>query len=209
MSVLKRLSLILGVLFLWGGYLGGANIAWAHAGHHHGHESELDHDDHDEHDHDLVPSSGPVSTVEHELAQSPHQEEAPQPWTKALWGHWHQKVIHFPIALGVFAGILLFAGLKWPQVYPVAGVALALAFVAGGVAYFSGQAMMRDFSPHSPYLPLVERHRLLGLISIGLLGLGAVAVWFKRVQRWLWIYALVLMLAVSVTGFYGGWVAHS
>lgn len=141
-----------------------------------------------------------------------HDHEAiagPSSWSKALWGHWHHKVIHFPIALGVFAALLIFGGLKWDFCYPVAGVALGIAFVFGVAAYFSGQSMLADFSDSSPYLPLVERHRQLGIASIVFLGLGAVGVWFEKIQAWMWIYALILISLVSATGFYGGWIAHA
>ena len=68
--------------------------------------------------------------------------------------------------------------------------------------------MLADFSENSPYLPLVERHRQLGIASIVFLGLGTVGVCFERMQVWMWIYALVLLSLISVTGFYGGWIAH-
>jgi uncharacterized membrane protein len=147
-------------------------------------------------------SSSPHPGHDHEVLTGPSS------WSKALWGHWHHKVIHFPIALGVFAALLLFGGLKWDFCYPVAGVALGIAFVFGIVAYFSGQSMLADFSENSPYLPLVERHRQLGIASIVFLGLGTVGVCFERMQAWMWIYALVLLSLISVTGFYGGWIAH-
>ena len=155
--------------------------------------------------------SGDVHQTSSSSPHPGHDHEAiagPSSWSKALWGHWHHKVIHFPLALGVFAALLLIAGLKWNFCYPVAGVALGIAFVFGVAAYFSGQTMLADFSETSPYLPLVERHRQLGIASIVFLGLGAIGVWFKRIQTWMWIYGLILIILLSVTGFYGGWIAH-
>lgn len=93
-------------------------------------------------------------------------------------------MIHFPIALGIFAALLLIGGLKWDFCYPVASVALGIAFVFGIVAYFSGQGMLADFSENSPYLPLVERHRQLGIASIFFLCLGTVGAWLKKTQAW-------------------------
>ncbi len=159
-------------------------------------------------------SQEPIAEAHQTETTSPHpghDHEAvagPSSWSKSLWGHWHHKVIHFPIALGVFAALLIFGGLKWDFCYPVAGVALGIAFVFGVAAYFSGQSMLADFSDSSPYLPLVVRHRQLGIASIVFLGLGAIGVWFEKIQAWMWLYALILISLVSVTGFYGGWIAH-
>ena len=37
------------------------------------------------------------------------------PWRNAMMGHLHNKIVHFPLALGLAAGVMLLAAPRWPS----------------------------------------------------------------------------------------------
>lgn len=151
--------------------------------------------------HSVVPTK-----TEKKLPEPQKDEVKPSNWQEALWGHWHHKIVHFPIALGLFASLLLLINKENTQTF--AQWALALAFACSILAFFTGQAMFDDFAPESPYFPLLERHRYLGIGSILMLGTSLFLSYRTRFQKWMWVCALILILSLSLTGFYGGWIAH-
>jgi len=57
----------------------------------------------------------------------------------ALFQHLHNKIVHFPLALGVAAALLLILSARWPQYWPAARLLLFLAAAAAIGAYFSGR----------------------------------------------------------------------
>lgn len=146
----------------------------------------------------------PEVTVSAPVSSTPH----PLPWQQALTHDWHRKLIHFPIALGFFGGVLLMAGIKWKSCYPIAGTALLTGGVFGIAAYFTGETLASDFAANSPYRDLVERHEQLGISSAVLLNLGAIGAFYPGSRPWMWIYAVILLIVLTFTGFYGGWIAH-
>lgn len=187
--------IIAAILALVYGYSG---IALAHAEHQH--QSEK-----------TVSPTAPTEqkeTARSSKVKSASSSSSPSSWQLALMEHWHHKMIHFPVALGLFAALLLFMGLKWESAFICARWTIILAFLTSLIAFFTGQSMLGDFASNNPYFPLLERHRLLGIVSIVLLGSGSLMVFHKPLQRWMWLYALFLMLSIGLTGFYGGWIAH-
>jgi uncharacterized membrane protein len=144
------------------------------------------------------------------VAVSPAPSPAPADidWHAALFEHIHNKIVHFPIALGLTAAVILLGRARWGAYQPVAGGLLAVAAVFGMAAYLSGGAQAGPFMG-TPTEALVKQHATQGTLTALLLIAGAVLTRVRAAQRWLWIYALFLILAISFTGLLGGLVAHS
>ena len=60
----------------------------------------------------------------------------------------------------------------------------------------------------TPTEALVKQHATQGTLIAILLVAGAVLTHVRAAQRWLWLYALFLILAISFTGLLGGLVSH-
>jgi hypothetical protein len=143
------------------------------------------------------------------VAVSPAPAPAPAPidWHAALFEHMHNKIVHFPIALGLAAAVILLGRARWAAYQPVAGALLAVAAVFGLAAYLTGGAQAAPFM-NTPTAALVGQHATQGTLTVILLVAGAVLTHVRAAQRWLWLYALFLILAISFTGLLGGLVAH-
>jgi uncharacterized membrane protein len=140
-------------------------------------------------------------------AASPAPAAAPIDWHAALFEHMHNKLVHFPIALGLAAAVILLGRARWAAYQPVAAALLAVAAVFGMAAYLSGGAQAGPFMG-TPTEALVKQHATQGTLTAILLIAGAVLTRVRAAQRWLWLYALFLILAISFTGLLGGLVAH-
>lgn len=138
-------------------------------------------------------------------------ERAPQPLqidTKAaLASHLHNKVVHFPIALGAAGAILLLLSYRWPQFGPGARLLLVVAALSAWVAVRSGLAQEADLEGGGLDLWL-ERHENFGKWTAGALTLTAVVVLVKRARPVHWLFAIVVLGLLSLTGFLGGILAH-
>ena len=139
------------------------------------------------------------------------EEAAPPPLqidTKAaLVSGLHNKVVHFTIALGMAGAILLLLSYRWPQFGPGARLLLVVAALSSWVAVRSGLAQEADLEGGGLDLWL-ERHENFGKWTAGALTLTAVVVLVKRARPVHWLFAIVVLGLLSLTGFLGGILAH-
>ena len=145
-------------------------------------------------------------------APAPAAPASPAPpkgidWRAGLFEHRHNKIVHFPIALGLTAAVLLLGRSRWEVYQPVAATLLAVAAVFAMAAYLTGGAQAEPFMGTAAE-GLVKQHATQGTVTALLLVTGAILTRVRAVQRWLWLYALFLILAISFTGLLGGLVAH-
>jgi uncharacterized membrane protein len=120
----------------------------------------------------------------------------------------HNKIVHFPLALGTTAAMLLLLAYRWPQFRPAARLLLVGAALFAGAAYFSGEAQHEPFE-HGPLAEFMERHETLGKASGILLAVGAALSFWPKADRWMWIVAVAVLALLSTTGFYGGILSHT
>ncbi len=153
----------------------------------------------------LAAAPSPVaSPAAAEVAKKPFKID----WRAAVLENMHNKLIHFPIALGIAAAVLILVSPRWPQHDATSQILLLVAALFGIAAYFTGDAQLADFR-NSPLHDAAELHETLGISTISGLWLGVVLMRIQAVKRWLWIYAILLVLLISATGFVGGVVAHT
>lgn len=130
------------------------------------------------------------------------------PWQTAFTGHLHNKIVHFPLALGLAAAVLFLVAPRWPAYEPAARVLLIAAALAAVAAYFSGGAQEEPFED-SPFHSVVELHEKFGIGTALTLWIGVALTFWARARRFLPVYALLLILLLSATGFLGGVLSHS
>jgi uncharacterized membrane protein len=130
------------------------------------------------------------------------------PWRTAFTGHLHNKIVHFPLALGLAAAVILTIAPRWPAYEPAARLLLIAGALAAVVAFFSGRAQEEPFED-SPFHSVVELHETFGIASALTLWAGVALTFWTRARRFMPLYGIVLLLLLACTGFLGGVLSHS
>jgi uncharacterized membrane protein len=175
----------------------------------------------------LAPAAAEAAEVSPSPADEPSAAEEPAPgaeappeaepppgpfegvsWRDAFLGHLHNKLVHFPLAFGIAAGVILVLTPRWPSYEPAGRVLLLVAAVLAVGAFFSGQAQQEPFVG-SPLERALELHRLAGLVTAVSLWLAVAATFVDRARPVRPLLGAWLLLALSVTGFLGGVLSHS
>ncbi len=123
----------------------------------------------------------------------------------------HPMLVHFPVALVVFAGILALAAWIWnkPRLHRIARVNLIIGTGCAILTVISGIAAAGDVFTIDPQHDVLERHQLLAAISLVLLVVLSVwAIWKRKdwISKVPTIFTIVLLIAhltVAGTAFYG------
>lgn len=130
------------------------------------------------------------------------------PWKTAFTGHLHNKIVHFPLALGLAAAVILIVAPRWPAYEPAARVLLIAGALAAVAAYLSGGAQEDQFDD-SPFHSVVELHEKFGIATAITLWTGVALTFWGGARRFMPVYGIVLMLLLACTGFLGGVLSHS
>ncbi len=125
----------------------------------------------------------------------------------ALFDHIHNKIIHFPIVLTVVAFIFAVLGFKDDRYQFVIKIMLLIAGVFAIVAFFSGTNQFDPFVG-DPKEWLANTHRLFGIASAVSIWLWYLCLIIKPLKKFTWFFAIITVILVSITGLYGGVLAH-
>jgi uncharacterized membrane protein len=151
----------------------------------------------------------PVAThaEDHEM-QSDETSQNRDPKTimkEAMWSHMHNKIIHFPLALGVTASVLMLFARKRPGMLPTIRVLLIIAALVAVGAYFTGKSQEEPFEKGEMH-EFVEWHQWFGIASGVCLWAGIFV--SAKPNNLMVPYALTQLVLLGVTGFLGGILAH-
>jgi uncharacterized membrane protein len=125
----------------------------------------------------------------------------------SLSSHRHNKIVHFPIALGLVGMLLLLLSYRNKGLLPGARWVLFLAAVGGVLAIITG-GMQEDSIESATMKQVLEIHAGQGwwiTISLWLTWLLSFFGWSKK---WLWIVMLICAMAIVSAGTLGGALAH-
>jgi uncharacterized membrane protein len=126
---------------------------------------------------------------------------------QAMPEHMHNKIVHFPFALGLTGAFFLLLSFKWPQYRSGARLLLLIAAAAAIAAYFTGRAQEEPFEK-GEMEPFLEAHKNSGIASAITLWVGVILTTWVQNRTLLIIYAIILLFLLSATGFFGGILAH-
>jgi uncharacterized membrane protein len=163
-------------------------------------------------------SSGPKQS---EAAASPQKDEegeedkvdsgaplpVPIPFSGNLKKHLHNRIIHFPLALGMVGSLFVLIALKKPEMMMGARILWLIGAVVGIAAYFTGTWQERPFE-HGTMHNIFEIHENLGIVSIISLWAGFFLTFIKRLKNLTVLVAIEIAVVVAITGYYGGVLAH-
>lgn len=125
----------------------------------------------------------------------------------ALFEHPHNKIIHFPIALGVLIFLLALIGYKKESTDTASKAIAVIGTLAAAAAIITGYSQAAPFEGTNAY-QLVEIHRFIGFVVFALYLILDWALFTVKSNKIILILSFLLTLAVSAAGFYGGVVAH-
>ncbi len=154
--------------------------------------------------------AAPAATV----ASAPDEEARPEPPPlvidpqAALWHHPHNKIVHFPIALGTAGALMLLLSYRWPQFGAGARLLLVAAALSAWIAVRSGEAQEADLEG-GELGDWLERHENLGKWTAWAFTITALAALIKQARPIHWLLALIALGLVSYTGFLGGILSHT
>lgn len=147
-----------------------------------------------------------VSAEENEAeTEEAHEEDAVSIW--AAFEHLHNKIIHFPIALGVLLFLFMTIGYKQEVCNRASKIIVLLGTIASVAAVITGYSQIAPFEG-TPAYQLVEIHRIIGFIVLGIYLIMSWAVFTKQSNKTLLLLSILLTIAISAAGFYGGVIAH-
>lgn len=126
----------------------------------------------------------------------------------ALAQHLHNKVVHFPFALGLTGAVLLLLAYRWPQFGPGARLLLVVAAFTAWVAVRSGIAQREELEGGELGLWL-DRHESAGKWTAAAITLAAALALVKQARPIHWLLALAVMGLLAWTAFLGGILAHT
>ena len=132
----------------------------------------------------------------------------PLPFSGPILDHAHNKLVHFPLAFGVAGALLVFLSLKKPEMLSAVRVLWLLAALFSVGAYFTGEAQEEPFEEGAKS-EIVKIHENLGIATAISLGIGFLLSLSRRLKGLTVIWAILVLAFVSVTGYYGGLLAHS
>lgn len=121
----------------------------------------------------------------------------------SLGQHWHNKLVHFPVALGLFGCLFFLAAWRWPAYLWPSRVLLGGALAFGVFAMRTGEAAAEGFSGQGLDAALLW-HQRSAQAMMALLAATLLLSFFPSAKRWSWAVAVAAGAAVLFAGALGG-----
>ena len=147
------------------------------------------------------------TTSESALTEKEEIEEGKEVTFGAVFEHMHNKLIHFPIALTIVALLLMAIGYKDNKYLAAVKIIVPFAAFVTIFTVLAGLSQAAPFEGTAMY-GLVETHEILGLGVLLSLILWSVSLYVKKLNKFIYLFAVLNFILVSITGFYGGIIAH-
>jgi uncharacterized membrane protein len=122
--------------------------------------------------------------------------------------HLHNKLVHFPVALGLFGSLFLLLSYRYPSYKWPARILLFSAGVFALFALPTGAAQATEFEGTS-LTKVLQWHALAGKASLGLIWGAFLLSFFEASRKFFWFYALLLAGAILLAGGLGGILASA
>lgn len=149
----------------------------------------------------------PKSSKMQMAAKNENKEEFELKPAEEIFSHLHNKIVHFPIALGYLLLIFMIVGYKTEVCHRASKIIVVLGGLSSIAAVIFGLLQTGPFIGTKMYF-YVELHRNLAFISVLIYALLTWAI-FRRLSRKIQLTLVLLLTAsISLIGFLGGAIAH-
>ncbi len=129
------------------------------------------------------------------------------PFKEAIFEHLHNKLVHFPIALSFLSFLFFLLSLKYPEFEKPARITLLISALFTIPVYFSGENQVRNFEGKAKEW-LAETHENFGIFTIISIWLWLFISYRKKIKKLAILLGIITLILISITGFYGGILAH-
>ena len=155
-----------------------------------------------------IPVDSVKSLVENPLDKDKEEKEIFElNIVEKLAEHLHNKIIHFPIAFVIAGFLLTLIGFRNNKYENVIKILVALAAIFGVAAFFTGN-IQSDVFLGDPKEWVMNTHKTLGILTIISTVIWVTFLFVTSLKKYSWLWAVIAVILVSITGFYGGVVAH-
>lgn len=148
-----------------------------------------------------------VNDAEHSKEVYDEKEAAKNISFESAFEHMHNKLIHFPIALTLIALMLLVVGYKENKYLNSVKIIVPFATILTILTVITGEGQTGPFEGTASYA-LVETHELLGFGVLVSLIFWSIALYVDKMKNFIFVFAVLTFILVSIAGLYGGVIAH-
>lgn len=127
--------------------------------------------------------------------------------SEQMFEHLHNKMVHFPIALGVFAFLLTLLNLKWKNFDSSILVSVLIALLFSIAAFITGKNQSEPFIGTAKEW-VVEFHQNIGIAVLISFFVWTIFLIIDRLKKYAWIVGLIAFILILAAGFLGGVIAH-
>ncbi len=127
--------------------------------------------------------------------------------SEQMFEHLHNKMVHFPIALGVFAFLLTMINFKWKNFDSAILISVLVAFLFSIGAFITGKNQAEPFAGTAKEW-IVELHQTFGLTALISFFVWTIILIIDKLKKYAWIIGLITFLLILAAGFLGGVIAH-
>lgn len=124
-----------------------------------------------------------------------------------IFAHLHNKVVHFPIAMGLLAFLFSLINLKWKNYDKTVFILVVLGLMFSLVAFFTGKHQAEPFIGTGKYW-VVELHQNIGISILITYFVWLFFLLVDKIKKYAWIIGLTTSMLILTAGFLGGVIAH-
>ncbi len=144
------------------------------------------------------------------LKQEPVEKKEPEfvlRLSEQMFVHLHNKIVHFPIAIGVLAFFFSLLHLKRKSYETTVVILVIFGLMFSLVAFFTGINQIEPFIGTSKYW-VVDIHRYFGISILITYLLWLIFLLVEKIKKYAWIMGAIIFILIIITGFLGGVIAH-
>ena len=124
-----------------------------------------------------------------------------------MFAHLHNKIVHFPLALGAFAFLLTLINFKWKNFDSAILISVLVALLFSIGAFITGKNQSEPFIGTAKEW-IVELHQTFGLAVLINLFVWTIFLIIDKLKKYAWIVGLIAFILILTAGFLGGVIAH-
>ncbi|MBM4172109.1 MAG: hypothetical protein FJ214_09600 [Ignavibacteria bacterium] len=127
--------------------------------------------------------------------------------SEQMFVHLHNKLVHFPIALGAFGFLLTLLNFKRKNFDSAIMVSVLIALLFSIGSFITGKNQSEPFIGTAEEW-VVELHQNFGIAVIINLFVWTIFLIIDRLKKYAWIIGLIAFIIILAAGFLGGIIAH-
>lgn len=127
-----------------------------------------------------------------------------------IFSHMHNKIVHFPIALGIISGVFDILSFFNPSLSQAGKIILAFTTAGAVGAFISGKAIEEEMEGEytESYEGVLEIHEALGLLAMSIYIIAFLLRLSPKTDKLSKLIVILSLPLISFVGYLGGILAH-